>query len=76
MKIKLMGFSFLAAWHFVIGASAQDTPPPLAPLPKISAEMNAPAAAAPADVIASATKAVEELGNEVVLGHYQVAVEK
>ncbi len=56
--------------------SAQDTPPPLAPLPKIPKEDFAPVAAAPAAVVASAIAAVAELGDAVVLGHYKVAVER
>jgi hypothetical protein len=58
--------------------SAQGGPPPLAPLPKISPE-EIPAAAvsaAPADVVASAVAAVASLGDEVVMGRYQVAVER
>ncbi len=58
----------------------QETPPPLAPLPKIgAAKDNAPptsAQMAPPDVVASAVAAVESLGNEVELGRYQVAVER
>lgn len=62
-----------------VTAFAQDTPPPLAPLPKIPKEVPAGGklpAAAPADVVASAVEAVARLGEEVVLGRYQVAVEK
>ncbi len=71
--------------------SAQDAPP-LAPLPKISNEASVPpaadvpppapepsqpiAAAAPPDVVASAVAAVAKLGDEVVMGRYQVAVER
>jgi hypothetical protein len=59
---------------------AQDSPPPLAPLPKIATEQGAPAstpsASAPADVVASAVAAVASLGDEVVLGRYKVAVER
>ncbi len=59
-------------------ASAQHEAPPLAPLPAVSKEGAAPAtsAGAPADVVASAVAAVAGLGNEVVLGRYQVAVER
>lgn len=74
--------------------SAQDTPPPLAPLPKIPTDeasagpspATAPpvapvpatptASAAPPDVVASAVSAVARLGDEVVMGRYQVAVER
>jgi hypothetical protein len=64
----------LAAGH----GFAQDSPPPLAPLPKIAAEgiSAASASAAPAEVVASASAAVASLGNEVVMGRYQVAVER
>lgn len=71
--------------------SAQDAPP-LAPLPKIPDVENpaaggeipppAPApvpqlaAAAPPDVVASAVTAVGRLGDEVVMGRFQVAVER
>ena len=70
---------------------AQDAPP-LAPLPKVPdvgsppadgeipppPEAPAPplAAAAPPDVVASAVAAVGRLGDEVVMGRYQVAVER
>jgi hypothetical protein len=73
--------------------SAQDTPPPLAPLPKIPdgeastaapatpppaapGPLTPPASAAPPDVVASAVSAVAQLGDEVVMGRYQVAVER
>jgi hypothetical protein len=58
--------------------AAQDAPPPLAPLPKISKEgiPSAPVSAAPADVVSSAVAAVASLGDEVVMGRYQVAVER
>ena len=59
-------------------ASAQHQAPPLAPLPAVPKEGAAAAtsSAAPADVVASAVAAVAGLGNEVVLGRYQVAVER
>ncbi len=63
----------------VATASAQDTPPPLAPLPKVPKEAvtgGKVSAAAPPEVVASAVAAVGRLGEEVVLGRYQVAVEK
>lgn len=60
--------------------NAQDSPPPLAPLPQIPAgDENLSSnggVAAPADVIASAVNSVDKLGEEVVLGRYQVAVER
>lgn len=57
---------------------AQGAPPPLRPLPPVVAEVPVPprAAAAPSEVVASAVAAVAELGNEVVLGRYQVAVDR
>lgn len=60
-------------------ASAQGTPPPLAPLPKVPKEapvVGKVSSAAPPDVVASAVAAVGRLGEEVVMGRYQVAVEK
>lgn len=55
-------------------------PPPLAPLPRVPADTAEPAVVAsvgaPADVIASAVGAVAALGDEVVLGRYQVALER
>ena len=72
VKLTLLLFPLLA----VVGAtvSAQHVPPPLAPLPKVSNESKP--TQAPPEVIASAVAAVASLGNEVVLGHYQVAVER
>ena len=62
------------------GLVAQGGPPPLAPLPKVPKEGNEPARAAspaaPPEVIASAVTAVASLGDEVVRGRYQVAVER
>ncbi|MEO6475232.1 MAG: hypothetical protein ABIQ96_08955 [Luteolibacter sp.] len=59
---------------------AQGGPPPLAPLPKIPKQVAEPAHTAspmaPPDVVASAVDAVAKLGEEVVLGRYQVAVER
>jgi hypothetical protein len=52
--------------------------PPLAPLPKIGEKATEPAisAVAPPEVVAAASEAVANLGNEVVLGRYQVALER
>lgn len=76
MKLTFLFSSFAA----VTLAGAQDTPPPLPPLPPLGKEEQKPAApqisAAPADVVAAASAAVADLGNEVVLGRYQVAVER
>jgi len=58
---------------------AQDAPPPLRPLPPVTTEVAAappPAAAAPSEVVASAVAAVAQLGNEVVLGRYQIAIDR
>ncbi len=57
-------------------AAAQNTPPPLAPLPKIAKEAAETASAAPNDVVASAVEAAARLGDEVVLGRYHVALER
>jgi hypothetical protein len=82
----------ICAWIAACGVvSAQDAPP-LAPLPKIpdvgsppaGGEIPPPApapaqplaAAAPPDVVASAVAAVGRLGDEVVMGRFQVAVER
>lgn len=65
------------AW-LTAGGWAQESPPPLAPLPGDESEEVGEklAAAAPSDVVASAVAAVGRLGDEVVLGRYQVAVER
>lgn len=55
---------------------AQDGPPPLAPLPAVPGQLRATSSAAPADVVAAASAAVAGLGEEVVLGRYQVAIER
>lgn len=58
----------------------REVPPPLAPLPKVVKEIAEPVTAtaegATADAIASAVGAVGALGDEVVLGRYQVALER
>jgi hypothetical protein len=75
----------LAAMALVIGgtygqAQGEVAPPPLAPLPKVPKEPAEPmavtSAVAPADVVAAAVGAVGALGDEVVLGRYQVALER
>lgn len=80
MKPSSFVFPFIVLALAAGSAAAQDGPPPLAPLPKIPAEQPAPAATtssvAPADVVASATAAVAALGDEVVKGRYQVALER
>jgi len=65
----------LAVWGLVWGDShAQE---PLAPLPPVVEDSPAEAASpAPADVVASAVAAVGKLGDEVVLGRFQVAVDR
>jgi hypothetical protein len=65
----------LAVWALACGESpAQE---PLAPLPPLAEEVPAGAASsAPADVVASAVAAVAKLGDEVVLGRFQVAVDR
>jgi len=74
-------FQFAAAVMMAVGSlHGQDGPPPLAPLPPIPVEGGQAArvisAAAPPEVIAAASAAVANLGAEVVLGHYQVAVDR
>lgn len=68
----------LAALALAVGHASAQNAPPLAPLPRVSPQDAAPApvAAAPAEVVASAVAAVASLGDEVVLGRYQVAVER
>jgi hypothetical protein len=68
----------LAAMALSAGGASAQAAPPLAPLPKISTQADTPAisSVAPADVVASAVVAVASLGDEVVLGRYQVAVER
>ncbi len=51
-------------------------PPPLAPLPEMPKEDGVKASAAPAEVVDSAVAAVAGLGDAVVMGRYQVAVER
>ncbi|MGL4401562.1 MAG: hypothetical protein ACRCXD_17000 [Luteolibacter sp.] len=89
MKLIDLVYQFCAVIAASGMISAQDAPP-LAPLPKIpdigsppaSGEIPPPApapplaAAAPPDVVASAVTAVGRLGDEVVMGRFQVAVER
>ena len=76
--VKLKFFVSPLAAIMLAGGSSAQSPPPLAPLPKVGKEPAAPAtaSAAPADVVDSAVAAVTSLGKQVVLGHYQVAVER
>ena len=79
MRVKLMRYVFLLTCLCGLAGTglAQVKPPPLAPLPKVPKEVEAPAQVlAPPDVIASAVAAVASLGDEVVLGRYQVAIER
>jgi hypothetical protein len=91
VKPTLLIFSMVSLALAGSRLSGQDAPP-LAPLPKIPQVQDSPeapaaatlgikpanpnASAAPADVVASAVSAVGRLGDEVVLGRYQVAVER
>lgn len=72
--------SSLAAVAIAAGSLQAQGPPPLRPLPPIAPEVSesAPtvASVAPPEVVAEAVAAVARLGNEVVLGRYQVAVER
>ena len=76
--VKLTSFiCSLAAAAWVAGSSSTlGAPPPLAPLPKVSKEQAAVTSLAPPEVVAAAVTAVASLGDEVVLGRYQVAVER
>ena len=77
VKLPLFFSSITVTALTLAGLSAQNEAPPLRPLPEISLEKPpVSSAAAPADVVASAVAAVARLGEEVVLGRYQVAVER
>jgi hypothetical protein len=81
MMLRLLVIPLAALAWSVVGASAQDSPPPLAPLPSEDVELGVEEdrkiqSAAPSDVVESAVAAVGRLGDEVVLGRYQVAVER
>lgn len=80
VKLTIFVFPIAMGACLVTVLPAQDGPPPLRPLPAVSKEeplpMPAAQSAAPADVVASAVAAVAQLGDEVVLGRYQVAVER
>ena len=57
-------------------AHAQDSPPPLKPLPPLPSQSGVPAVATvPAPVVNAAVAAVASLGNEVVQGRYQAAID-
>jgi hypothetical protein len=91
VKSTIFIFSIAALALAGSRGSAQDAPP-LAPLPKIPQMEDSPAApaapatvrkpaaplaaAAPADVVASAVRATAQLGDEVVLGRHQVALDR
>lgn len=72
--------SSLAAAAFTAGSLQAQGPPPLRPLPPLAPESGEPAptraSVAPPEVVAEAVAAVARLGDEVVLGRYQVAVER
>lgn len=85
-RVKLISLATLNAVlaFTVIDGLAQDAPPPLAPLPELPVE-DAPTPAlgdspknltAPPEVVNSAVAAVSNLGDEVVLGRYAVAIER
>jgi hypothetical protein len=73
-------FSPLLAAALAAGSLQAQGPPPLRPLPPIAPEAGGPApvsaSVAPPEVVAEAVAAVARLGDEVVLGRYQVAVER
>jgi hypothetical protein len=75
--VKSLLFHPLLAATLVVGFSplASGNPPPLAPLPAIP-KKESPASVAPSEVVASAVAAVSKLGDEVVMGRYQVAVDR
>ena len=74
---------FLVFWcSFIFATGEAAAQKPLAPLPPAEVSDAAPeapipvASSAPADVVASAVAAVGKLGDEVVLGRFQVAVDR
>lgn len=73
--VKLLLPGKIAALLFGFGATAIAQPPGVAPLPPMPSGP-APVQAASAEVVLSAQEAVAELGKQVVLGHYQVAIER
>jgi hypothetical protein len=70
--MRLIGIAVFALAAASGPALAQDPggAPPLAPLPGVAAF------SAPPEVVSSAVRAVEALGDEVVLGRFQAAVER
>lgn len=73
-RVKRTVFANLCAWGLAAAAPvcAQQRP---VPAPQV-AESEVPADPVPPDVVASAVAAVGKLGDEVVLGRYQVAIER
>ncbi len=72
-------FFILTTAALVLASGTGRAQKPLAPLPPVREETPAPALIAsnvPPEVIASASAAVAKLGDEVVLGRYQVAVDR
>jgi hypothetical protein len=77
-------FFFLKITALMLTFGSAYAQKPLAPLPTLAEETPADgvqettktAASAPADVVASAVAAVGKLGDEVVLGRFQVAVDR
>jgi len=72
-------FFILTFSSLLLASGTGNAQKPLAPLPPIREEAAAPApvaSAVPPEVIASASAAVAKLGDEVVLGRYQVAVDR
>ena len=78
MRITYFAIPLAAVVLVAGGVSGEEpqVPPPLAPLPKVLNDVTERVATAPVDVIASAVGAVGALGDEVVLGRYQVALER
>lgn len=78
--MKLKFFILLAAMALALACGQAFAQKPLAPLPPPTEEENVSIAprggAAPPEVVASAVTAVSKLGEEVVLGRFQVAVER
>lgn len=72
MKLTIIATAVAGA-IMTVGAA-----PPLAPLPKVAEQpaVQEVSSVAPPDVVAAASEAVAGLGNEVVLGRYQVALQR
>ncbi|MFT4177181.1 MAG: hypothetical protein QM627_11065 [Luteolibacter sp.] len=75
MKFKHL-CAAIAIFGGLFSAASGQAPPPLKPLPPLPGEApTSTTSTVPASIIQSAVAAVEKLGNEVVQGNYQAAVD-